>query len=154
MIYVECKPDFALVKSITSVPKREILHERGKDEVCNRLEKRRNCKGMVDEHPSSIQHAYLRKMRLKEDLFQHGLKVRYDESSHNHLVVLCPWLEPWIVKAAEEAGIEMEKYGLPDNPASLHREINIDLSKFERLLADLKSKNTERLRTLRRLLEG
>ena len=151
MIYLECKPDFALVKSITRVPKREIIHERkGKSGVCKRLEGQRNCKGLVDEDPLSTQPPYIKKVRLENDLFQYELKVFYDESNGNRLFVLCPKLEDWILKAAKEAHLGMKKYGLPDTQEKFHKVINLDPSKLERLLTDLK--DCERFKILRKLL--
>jgi len=152
MIYVECKPDLALVKCITSIPKGEIIHQKGKSRVCQKLEKEKNCKGLLDEDPLSTQPAYMKKVRLENDLFQAELKIFHDESNGNHLFVLCPRLEDWILEAAKEADLGMKRYGLPDTPEKLHRMINLDLGKFETLLKDLK--DSERLRTLRKLLEG
>ncbi len=153
MIYVECKPDFTLVKSLTKIPKKEIIHEmKGKSEVCKKLERQRNCKGLVDEDPLSTQPSYIKKVKLENELFQYELKVFRDESNENRLIVLCPRLEEWILKAAQEADLNVERYHLPNIPGKLHRVINLDLSKFERLLKDLK--DSERLKTLRKLLES
>lgn len=152
MIYVECKPDFTLVKSITNIPKRKIIHElKGKSEVCNRLAKRRNCKGLVDEDPLSTQPRYIKKVKLENDLFQYGLKVFYDEHNKNYLLLLCPKLEDWILKAAQEADLNVKNYFLPNTPEKLHSVINVNLDKFERLLKDLK--DCKRLKTLGKLLE-
>ena len=150
MIYVECKSDFALVKSITGIPRREITHEGGKPRVCQRLERQENCKGLVDEDPSRAQPRYIRKLRLANDLFQYELRELCDESRNNRLIILCPKLEDWILKAAKEADLRMKKYGLPDTPRELHQVINLDPRKLERLLPDLK--NLERVKTLRKLL--
>jgi len=152
MIYVECKPDRALVESITNIPKRGIIHESGKSRVCGKLAKQRNCKGLADEDPLSIQHPYMKKLRLEDDLSQQGIKIFHDETNMNSLFVLCPRLEDWILKAAEESKLNMGKYSLPSTPIKLHRVINLDLDKFERLLTDLR--DSERLKTLRKLLEG
>lgn len=154
MIYVECKPDFALVKSITKIPKREIIHETNKPEVCKRLERQRNCEGLVDEDPSSTQPPYIGKLRLENNLPQDELKVLYDESRDNRLIVLCPRLEEWILKAAREANLNMEKYPLPNTPEKLHRVINLNLDRFERLLKDLKDHDSKRLKSLRKFLES
>ena len=94
----------------------------------------------------------MKKVRLENNLFQHELKVFHDESNGNHLFVLCPRLEEWILKAAKEADLNVKKYSLPATPEKLHRVINLDLSKFERLLEELK--DLERLKPLRRLLES
>jgi len=110
MIYVECKPDFALVKSITRIPIREVIHERkGKPGVCERLQRQRNCKGLVDEDPLSMQPRYMKKVRLGNDLFQQELKVFHDESNGNSLFVLCPRLEEWLLKATKEAHLDIKK---------------------------------------------
>lgn len=152
MIYVECKADFDLVKSVTKIPKREIVHEKNKPEVCKRLEKQKNCKGLVDEDPLSSQPAYMKKVRLENDLFHHELKAFYDESNENYLFVLCPRLEEWILEAAKEYNLNMQKYSLPNSAHKLHRVIDHNLDKFEKLLTDLK--DSERLKSLRKLLES
>ena len=153
MIYVECKPDFTLVQSLTNVTRREITHEfKGKGEICNRLREQTNCKGLVDEDPSSGQPRYVKEARLENDLSEHDIKVLYHGSTDNRLIVLCPRLEEWILNAAREAGIDVRKYNLPNDGANLHRHINISLDKFESLLKDLKG-SSSRLKTLKGLLE-
>jgi len=153
MIYVECKPDFTLVRFITNLPRKEIVHEfKGKYEVCKQLGKRRHCKGLVDEDPLSVPPSYLEKLRLREEIPERGLKVMHDESNNNLLIILCPRLEDWILRAAKERGINPDKYNLPNNPNRLHEVINLSLDRFERLLEDLKG--CERLRALKKVLEG
>lgn len=154
MIYVECKTDQALVRCITNVARREIVHERGKSRVCKKLAERRNCKGLVDEDPSSAQPPYMAKLTLEKDLPQDELKVLYDASTDNRLIILCPRLEDWILKAAREAKLKLEKYPLPNSAERLHRVVNLSLDKFERLLEDLKHKDSERLKILRKLLQS
>jgi len=51
MIFVDCKPDRVLVWSIMGISKREIRHAGNKLRVCKELERRRNCRGLVDEDP-------------------------------------------------------------------------------------------------------
>ena len=152
MIYVECKPDFELVRCITGIPKRGIIHESNKPGVCKKLEKQSNCKGMVDEDPGSSQPPYISRLILKDDLFQDELKVYYDRHRNNYLIVLCPKLEDWILKTAKQADLDVDGYSLPKDPNELHRNINIRLDNFKRLLADLNE--AERIKTLRKLLEG
>ena len=38
-VYVECKPDYTLVKSITTLPKKLINHAGNKSEICKNLKK-------------------------------------------------------------------------------------------------------------------
>jgi hypothetical protein len=152
MIYVECKSDQALVRSITNIPRKEIIHEPGKSRVCEKLAKQRNCRGLVDEDPLSTQPPYMKKVRLENDLFQYELKVFYDESNRNYLFLLCPRLEEWILKAAQEVDLNVGGYHLPNIPEKLHRVINLNLDKFEGLLEGLK--DSKRLKTLGELLES
>ena len=150
-IYVECKPDFTLVRTITKIPKKHIIHAGGKSEICRKLEKQQNCTGLIDEDPLSIRPPYIEKMEIVDNLLQHELKVLYDTSRGNYLVVLRPRLEEWILKAAQEASTDVRKYGLPDDAGKLHQEINANLDKFERLIENLK--DSGRLKTLKKLLE-
>jgi hypothetical protein len=140
MIYTECKPDSALVKTL-GIPKKEIIHLGGKPEVCKQLEKQENWKGLIDEDPSSIQPPYLKKLGMRKNLSDYELKVLNDNSNNNDLIVLCPRLEEWVLKATKEAEIDIKKYNLPDDGERLHKEINIDIDKFEKLIKDLKGKS-------------
>jgi hypothetical protein len=63
MIYIECRPDKILVEAL-SVPEEEIIHAGSKGNVCNRLSRIRNSKGLVDEDPESAQPTYIRRLKL------------------------------------------------------------------------------------------
>jgi hypothetical protein len=140
MIYTECKPDSSLMR-ILGIPNRQIIHLQGKPEVCKQLEKRERFIGLVDEDPFSVQPSYLKRLPVKEDLPSCGLKILNDTYKNNDLIILCPRLESWILKVAKEAGIDIKRYNLPNSEEKLHKEINTDLRKFERLLNDLKGKS-------------
>lgn len=149
MIYTECKPDSTLVK-ILGIAKKEIVHLGGKPEVCKQLKKRKDCKGLVDEDPFSIQPPYLKKLETKKNLSDYGLKLLKDNSNNNDLIILCPRLEEWVLKASKEANIDIRRYNLPDDATALHELINTNLDKFEILLEDMKDCN--RLKNLKKLL--
>ena len=152
MIYIECKPDSALVKTL-GVPRREIIHLGGKPELCKQLEKRENCKGLVDDDPFSIQPPYLKRLHVKENLSNYWLKVLNDNSNNNSLIILYPRLEEWILKAAKEARVDVRRYGLPDDGDKLHRMINTNINKFEKLVGDLKGKS-KMLNALEKSIKG
>jgi hypothetical protein len=158
MIYIECNADRALVKCVTKAPKREILHElKGKYEICIQLAKKRNCKGLIDEDPEAIEPPYVRKLRQagKEKILPEcELRVLYDTANSNSLVILCPRLEEWILKAAREAGLDVRRYNLSSDGAKLHGQINLRLDKFVELLEDLKSQSSRRLSILKTLMES
>mgnify|MGYP000307963816 CR=1 FL=1 len=140
MIYTECKHDSSLMLTL-GIPKRQIIHLQGKPEVCKQLEKRERFLGLIDEDPFSVQPSYLKRLAVKEDLPNYGLKILKDITKHNVLIILSPRLEGWILKAAKEAGIDITRYNLPNSEEKLHEEINSDLRKLERFLDDLKGKS-------------
>ena len=152
MIYVECKPDEALVRRLTGLGKRSVRHESGKGQVFNRLEKQRNSRALVDEDPGKPQHSYFATMSLARDLPGAGLKVFTDRSKGHRVVLLCPRLEDWIVAAASEAGLDAREHSLLNDPKRLHSVINTNLSRFEALLDALQAVSSQRLNALRTLL--
>ena len=152
MIYLECKADQTLVRVLTQLPRREIVHElKGKHEVAKRISNAMNALGMADEDPGQDQPAYLTRMQVLQDMRDRGLKVLRDTSRGNRVVILCPALEGWIIGAAREARLDLRSYNLPDTASSLHRVINQDLRRFERLAQGLA--DTPRLISLRQELE-
>jgi hypothetical protein len=117
--------------------------------VCRRLLKNKNSVGVVDEDPESIQPSYLRRLELISK--EHGIKLLYDRQRGNYVVVLCPTLEGWILKAAEDAGADLSRYGLPTVPEELHKVINLKIKNYEKMLCDIR--NSERVSRLRQLLK-
>jgi hypothetical protein len=138
MIYVECKPDFAMVKTL-GVPKRNIIHAGNKSKVCRRLKRSDNSKGLVDEDPLNEQPSYVEKLNLIRN--QDEIKTLQDSQRGNFLIVLCPRLEEWVLKATKEAEIDITRYNLPDDGDRLHKVINTNIEKFEKLIKDLKGKS-------------
>ena len=155
MIYVECKPDGVLVRHLTGLPGRQVPHEiQGRGAVCNRLTKTRDAVGMVDEDPGSPQPRYMRQLSPSREIVHLGLKLYLDKNRNNRLVVLCPRLEEWLLRAADDLGLSMGDYGLPERAKRLHSVINHDGRKIERLLTDLADLESPRLLELGRLLTG
>lgn len=138
MIFVECKPDKVLVR-ILGIPTHEIIHAGNKSSVCKKLERSNGSKGLVDEDPDSGQPTYIRRLEIID--MRSDFKILYDPRRDNYLIILCPRLEEWILKAAREAKVEVKKYNLPNNGDYLHRIINLKIDKFERLVLDLRSKS-------------
>lgn len=155
MLYVECKADEALARGL-GLTRQEVNHELNKDEVLKQLVKQSHCLGMVDEDPNSPQPIQLGRMTLAADYDQLGLRVYDYVAHHNRVILLRPRLEEWLLRAAGDAGLAVggRRYNLPPSPTRLHREINLDLSKVERLLADLTETDSPRIRQLRALLNS
>jgi hypothetical protein len=149
MIYVECDSDKALVKAL-SIPKKKITCARGKGRVCNRLVKYKNSLGLVDEDPGHPEPHYIRKLRIILD--KDEIRLLYDESNQNHLIILCPELEKWILETTKEVGENITKYNLSDDLGELYKRIIIRPEKLENLVKDIKNKS-KRLKTLEELLK-
>ena len=148
-IYVECKPDYTLVKSITTIPKKLITHAGNKSEVCKNLKKLEMCIGRVDEDFQCT--AFILCRTGLEDLTSYELKVLHDPSRDNYVIVICPRLEDWILKTAQVTNVDVMKYGLPSDGENLHKRINGNLDRFENLIKDLE--NCSRVKNLRKLIE-
>lgn len=131
MIYVECKPDFELIKSL-GISKRTIIHCGGKARVCKKLQKNTSSIGVVDEDPNSEQPSYI--LNIKKVNEGGNLKLLYDEKRNNYVVIICPKLEDWILKVSKINNISAKKYGLPNDIDEFEKEINHNLDKFRKLL--------------------
>ena len=93
IIYVECSPDEILIRRLTGLPRRRVIHElKGKYEVLKRLSAQSDLLAVVDEDPSSHVPPYLNRMSLIENLGDDGIKVFQDKSRRNRVVVLTPRL--------------------------------------------------------------
>jgi len=145
MIYVECKPDYILIRNL-QIPKHKIIHAGNKSKVCKRLMKTNNSIGIIDEDPGSIQPSYIK--QLIQIYNNQGIKKLYDKNRGNIIILLCPRLEEWIIKAAKNAGINLNKYNLPDNGYLLHKIVNININKFEKLVKELIERKSEMIKTL------
>jgi len=144
MIYLECDPDKALMRALGLAAK-EIKHVYSKGNVCNKLAKSRYSKGLIDEDPASPQPAYIGKLKLH--FHQHDIKLLQDDKAQKQLIVLCPRLEEWILKAAREAKVNIQDYGLPNGARQLHEIINMRVESLEKLIKSIKDKS-QMLKTL------
>ena len=143
-----------LAVRITGFPRSEIRSERNKQEALKTLSRQSNCRAMVDEDPEEIQPFQLRQMRLVDEHDDTGLRVYRDRQLGNQVVVICPRLEEWLTDSAKEVNIDLanRRYNLPRNPVALHRVINRDLRKLERLIEDLLAAQSPRILKLQELL--
>jgi len=128
---------------------KNIKHAGNKSELLKALSQRfSDSKGLLDEDPSSIQPLSLEKFHEKQDLTSYHIKILEQKSRNNTIIMLCPRLEDWILQAAKEANVSPTQFGLPDDSAKLHEQVNIRIDKFQKLIEALKtsSKQFEELR--------
>jgi hypothetical protein len=55
--------------------------------------------------------------------------------------MLCPRLEEWILKAAQDAGVNMQDYGLPNHANQSHHIINTRLDSLKNLIKSTRDKS-------------
>ncbi len=154
MIFLECEPDKALLQTL-GVPRKKINHSGSKGNLCNRLTKSKNCKGLVDEDPFSAQlsaqPSYIGTLKLLSS--ENDIKLLYDKKSENYLIVLCPRLEEWILRAAKEASVNISDFGLPNEANQLHKIINTKVKIFVLLIKKIRGKS-KMIETLERMIKS
>ena len=151
MIYLECNADMVLARVLTGLPKKQMAHERkGKYEIALRLRGLKKATALVDEDPGALEPPYFRELHNRRSLPRTDLLLLRDPSRDNRVVIMRPRLEEWVVRGAEEVSADLGRYGLPGDPARLHRVVNDDVAKFGRLVGDLA--HTARFQALRTLL--
>jgi hypothetical protein len=155
MLFVECKPDYALVALLSP---RKVEHAGNKVGVIKKLVRSpgvpnfENSMGMVDEDPLSTRDPDLRHFTELARSNRAKIKVLHYRLLNNRLIVLCPRLEEWIIAAAREAQVRLTDYNLPDNPTALHEIINLRTDNFEDLIKTLRGRSS-RVGELQRLLK-
>lgn len=134
-IYVECKPDAALLQTL-GFPKKSVPHRRvfGKGEVLKQIERHQGVIMLIDEDRHDMQPEALRGLPV-EELDRYHLKVA--RRGQSKIVIVCPNLEAWLLWLAGQAGIDPEQYGLPRNVVDLHKVINKRLDNLKKFLTSL-----------------
>jgi len=148
-LYLECKPDQALVKSL-GIVSADIEHCNDKGRVCNKLNNHLKVKGLIDEDLGSAQPTYLKNLVLIEN--KYNIQYFSDSQKNNILLILQPRLEEWIINISKTSGINIKSFGLPDNPKELHSKITFRLPQFNKLLEKLLENKVQELIYLKTLL--
>jgi len=149
-IYLECKPDEKLMMAL-GITRKEITHANDKGRVCNYLKNSENCIGLIDEDPGKAQPSYLSNLPAKKE--KHGIKVLVDKKKNNTVIVLCPYLEAWVVNTAKKSKVDPGNFGLPGKAKDLHKVINYRLSQFNKLISALEEQQNKPLLYLKSLLQ-
>ena len=149
-LVVECNADEALAQAV-GIPSRNIEHSPGRGRVFKRLEQLEGATGMVDDDPGVTKPAYFN--CLAELKWDQGIRLLNDKERGNHIVVLTPRLEEWLVQSAKQSGLKMTAFGFgSDNGVQLHAEINQRLESLTRLVSSLLANKSQRLLYLQSVL--
>ena len=137
--FAECWPDTLLVKALT---RERVAHIGGKARLIKKILELKGepCKGIIDEDPGSSQPPQLRNFSEIRVLEAVKLKI-YAGPKEKVIIALSPRLEEWIISAAKESGLRLTSYNLPEDPDTLHKVINLDPRKLQKLLTDLEEKS-------------
>ena len=158
MLYVEGTADRTLAWKL-GVNQRQIIWANGKGGVLRQVVRQQNCRGLVDEDPTSPSQPNLLSRFVEvgtDELRRLGFRLYQQGEGGSALVMLCPKLEDWLIVAARDSRLRLDnrRYALPTNADHLHDVINNDLRKMERLLDGLLEKQSPRILRLQALLTG
>lgn len=152
MIIVECKPDIMLIKTLSNFSKKEILHGQGRGNIGNFLKKHHDSVGVIDEDPGRTQSKYFENLEIYTKYNHFDIKIQYDNSRNNLVLILCPDLESWVIKTCKISNFNLKKYNLPMDEIRLHEEINSKLSNFSKLIEHLRNNQSDRMIKLLEIL--
>ena len=150
-LFLECKPDETLAVAL-GVPSRLITHSHSKGRVSKALSKSEGATGLVDEDFGSAEPATLK--TFVEVSANHDVRLKLDKTKNNRLIVLCPRLEPWIIKTAKASDVKMNKFNLSESVQDLDADINHRLHNLKRLIDELLELKSPRILHLKTLLSG
>ena len=150
-LYVECKPDETVALAL-GVARHDLEHALSRAGVCIQVSRQTGSTGMVDEDPDSAPHPYMRS--LAQQSWEHRIRVLFDESRKNRIVVISPRLEEWLVESVRAAGLKLTDFGFEsDSGRHLHGEINQRLGSLDRLVQELLAKKSPRILRLQSLIK-
>jgi hypothetical protein len=143
----ECYADEKLLRTF-GFSRRQVDHRGSKYRVVWAVLRLDDRIGLVDEDPGQNPSEDLGRFTTVHQ--EHDVEVL--ERGDKCIVVLSPRLEEWLLRTATLARIDVRRYGLPNDPETLHGVINDELDKLGRLLEDLRGH--ERMRALGGLLRN
>ena len=119
------------------VESKYVQNGRYKKGVLRRVTEESNVLGMVDQDPLTIQN--YRKDMLDFQLLtrRYSIELYQHKNTGSQLIVLCPELENWLLKATKASKVDVSKHNLPTKASALHGIINSRIPNFERLVQEL-----------------
>lgn len=121
MIFLECDNDEALVRGL-GFPRASLDHHSSKGRVAKALQKVAGGGhiGLIDQDPGSSPPGYFHEFVIVEQDPAVAL-VRYRHRlEEKELIEIQPDLEPWLYLAAQQAGMKLKDFYLPERHSQLH----------------------------------
>ncbi len=151
-ILPECYVDTNLIETLVP-PQKGYNHQKGCGTVARRMQgklKDSFAVGILDKDKKEIR--YLREFDLKIDTDGLQLYRHRNMNKHHYLIFIKPAVEQWMIGNAEETGISLQNYGLPETMEALKKITKKQTTKndvrFKRLFRDLKKSNAIKINTL------
>ncbi|MCY3021226.1 MAG: hypothetical protein NTW87_19605 [Planctomycetota bacterium] len=142
MIHVECYADEAVVRAL-GFARRRVRHQASKGEVVNAVRRSEGSTGVVDEDPQSAQPGDLENYDTVERLGSLRF-LKHRQAGSKRMVLVCPYLEAWILGRAKANGIDPAQFGLPTDPRELHGIPHYERKEgFQRFLQELITEDAE-----------
>jgi uncharacterized protein (DUF1778 family) len=151
MVYLECFADEILIRYL-GITKKQIDHHKGRTRIVNSLKQSDTCLAVVDEDPQTPTPAYLKECKLIDTT--HYIKHLKHTKNKQHIFVLQPRLEDWLIKAAKASKIKLTDFGLPDTYEKLHLVLHNEKVKYEAFLRALDKAQSPALNHFRKLLKN
>ena len=154
--YVEDVAHRELVLVLTKVSRKQVRFKgMCKTEVLKELKERceEHIVGVVDEDPDKNQPPLFR--NFEEFANEERANIRILRLNEAKLIILRPRVEEWILEVARNSGLDVKKYGLPEDAVKLHRHLKPSrqeiLNRFRTFVEDLADRHE--LRTLLSFLQ-
>lgn len=148
MIYFECDADGILIKTL-GFTKKDVFHAGSKGEVCNRLSKVQRSRGLVDEDPGDTQPTYIKNLQRPDP--ENFIRILRGPKE-NAVIMLCPRLEEWALRAAQEVKVDPLDFNLPKDPDELHKIGNLSIKNLEKFVREIESKKSPMFKALKKIL--
>jgi len=146
IFHYECLPERVTLFTL-QIP-RNLLeenfnHKSGRGSVCKLLSQSKQLVGFVDHDPQASSHGpYFKSLFSNYISDKFSVRHSFDSKRSNHLIIIKPRYEEWLITAANTQGILLRNHKLSDDPNELHGMIPnqvTDLQKFLHFL--IKKKN-------------
>jgi len=116
----ECFADTTLLYNML-IPKQLLNHQKGITNVAKIMQNSNNLNkyyvGLIDN--DKITPRYFDEFDVVESY--NNITLKKSKTLNHYIIVLTPAFEQWILKCAEQAGIDATKFNLPDDPKELHK---------------------------------
>lgn len=156
-IAVECYADEKLVELLVYKNEPRILHQFGKGNIFNYLHKSTTVSaiGLVDDDPGSTQPRRFRDSYIEVESKGTIRRYRHKDKNDISVIVLSPRIEEWLIKRAQDSGINLDNYSIPDDAEKLRSKPRYDKEQnYASLIKKLIELNDLEVLTVKKWLSG